>query len=622
MSEEIRFITLKNNGAFNVKIRVNGGSKSYDFGSTFPVGQEKTVDLAEATKSIKEGDVVWLEAVVSWGKNNKAKQRFIYRKSSNKIAMYSIKGTTLDNTLSYNGLADKYTQITTPIRGLSLKNDGGFVARIRVHGTFGTYNVNHDICKGQERIIDLAEIFGKIKDGDEVWLETVVKAGYNKTASQRFIYRKSSSIIARYSIKGTTLNNTLAYNSLLSNYFNVISKPIRFVSLKNDGGFVARIRIHGSFGSHDISSDICISEEKRIDLTDYAKIANGNDVWLEVVVKGGTNNTARERFIYQKTSDNKACYSISGATLTNSLSYKGIYKVCTVPSISVLKDSIMNKIRDWANRNTSVWAGIEKKEIVEGLKLIVEKYYSTNKYTVHQTDYQSGGPVCTYIDQGTGFSICGPVAIMFALAKYNISTFVDVIIQLYETGSLMGYNVRSDLRNLEKDNNKIEEKYSCDDPDIANVCWMFQSSLAQKESIFGITLNSTAISLHTRFGEMKDNVNFVFNATNVKQQLLAAWSTTSKAINNLNEWEQYMKNSGMVLWEMHSDALDNIVKGTNKFYTHIDVHDLHWVVINDFKKTDKDVTIDLHSWGKLYRITVSHSEFQKMSYSALLFINK
>jgi len=244
-------------------------------------------------------------------------------------------------------------------------------------------------------------------------------------------------------------------------------------------------------------------------------------------------------------------------------------------------------------------------------------YYDTNKYT----DYQAGGKV-SYIDQGKNFNICGPVAIMFALAKYNISTFADVIIQLYETGSLMGYNVPSDLRNLEKNTNRIEEKYKCDKDSIANVCWMFQSSLAQKESIFGITLNSTCISLHTRFGEMIDNVNFAFNATNVKHQSLVAWSTTNKAINNLNEWEQYLKNFGMVLWEMHGDALNNIVNGTNNSYTHIDVHDLHWVVVTNFEKTEKYVTIDLHSWGKLYRITVSHSEFQKMSYSAILFINK
>ena len=101
--EEIRWISLKNNGGFVVKMRIHG-SGEYESGGFFPIGQEKTVDLADAVGNIKDGDEVWLEAVVKLGKNNKAKQRFVYRRSSGNKAGYSIKGTTLNNSLSYNGI--------------------------------------------------------------------------------------------------------------------------------------------------------------------------------------------------------------------------------------------------------------------------------------------------------------------------------------------------------------------------------------------------------------------------------------------------------------------------------------------------------------------------------------
>ena len=102
--EPIRYISLKNNGGFAVSIRVKGGSASFESGS-FPVGQERTLDLAGAGGKINDGDTVYLEAVVKLGKNNTASERFIYRKTSNKKARYSIKGAPLSNSLSYNGIS-------------------------------------------------------------------------------------------------------------------------------------------------------------------------------------------------------------------------------------------------------------------------------------------------------------------------------------------------------------------------------------------------------------------------------------------------------------------------------------------------------------------------------------
>lgn len=629
ISEPIRWISLKNNGGFNVSIRINGGSKSFETGS-FPLGQERILDLADAVGKINDGDEVWLEAVVKGGNNNTAKQHFVYRKSSNKKASYTIKGTTVDNTMPYNGISDYYTKMSEPIRGISLKNNGGFVANMRIRKESESYNVGQDICVGQEQTIDLAEAIGKIKDGDEVWLEAVVKAGTNNTAKQRFIYRKSSNNRACYAINGTTLNNTMSYKGT-EGYYIKMSDPIRCISLKNVGGFVARITVKGGSRSYNVSQDICVAQEKRIDLADAVGIIkDGDEVWLEAVVKGGKNQTARQRFVYRRSSDNKACYTISGSTQINTLSYNGTFKVGVLPTTPATNIGIISKINDWERKKTGcAWPGIEKSEVVNGLRAITNYYFgNTNKYTKYRDlNSQSTTNFYSGIDQGLGFQTCGPTAVMFYLAKLNISTFVDVITTLYETGSLMGYNVPYNLRKIESDTNEIEKKYECYPEDVANVCWMFEASLAQKESVLDMNIEFSGwekfekvLRMHTRPEEMVNDINYVFNATNVKHQYMATWSTVNKALDNLNVWIEYLKKTGSVMWLMHANVLKKLRGDTGDFsYNHVELNDLHWVVVSNVQKTATSVTIDLHSWGRLYRITVSHEEFRKMTYGAVLF---
>lgn len=622
MNQEIRWISLKNNGGFVARIRVHGAG-SYNVNKDIRLGEEKVVDLADAVGSIRDGDEVWLEVVVKAGKNNKAKQRFTYRKSSNLQATYSIKGTTLNNKMSYNGIVENYIKIAQPIRAISLKNSGAFVVRIRIKTWHDSYNQGQDICVGQDKTFDLAETYGGIKEGDEVWLEAVVTAGYNNIPKQHFIYSKTSSMRASFSIKGTTLNNSIAYNGLES-YYTIVSQPIRFVTLKNNGGFVARIRVRGEHGSYTLPNDIRLGEEKRIDIANAGvSIKEGDQVWLETVVVGGANNTGRQRFTYKRSADNKACYSISGTTQINSLSYNGTHKIGVYPFSVFTEVELIRKIDTWDSRRTAcAWPGIEKSEIVHGLKKIVSLYFKSNQYTnFKDLDVSSGnGYNDTLVCQGKGYPICGPVAVMFYLAKLNMSTFIDTITSLYETGSLMGYNVPSELRQLEKYANKVEDKYYCEDPYAANVCWMFQASLAQKESISDIELDPSAVKMHTRHNEMEDDLKFVFNTSSEKLQQLASWATESKALDNLKEWESYLKDNGTVFWMMHSTPLKNKRDNNNDSYTHLRLTDLHWVVVLSAKRNaDGNIELVLHSWNVVYKLTVSKDEFQKMSYLAVLF---
>jgi hypothetical protein len=285
------------------------------------------------------------------------------------------------------------------------------------------------------------------------------------------------------------------------------------------------------------------------------------------------------------------------------------------------QESLLSKIEDWSNRRTSsAWTGISKKDIAEGLKQIVNYYFGTSKkYTVfrvcdgnsNRTDYFTG------VDQGSGFSICGPVAAMFYLAKYNMNTFVDVTTTLYEYGTLLTYRVPERLRTL-KDNSKVKSLYKCYPSVVAGVCWMFQASLAQKEAISDVDFGSSCVTTHTRPNEMFSDVKFLFGSKDVKKQGLTSWITVGYAKDNLKEWINYLKKSGTVFWCMHATVLKNLRNGENESYSHAGITDLHWVVVLGIQKTTSGVTFDLHSWGKLYRITVSYDEFQKMSYSAIL----
>ena len=166
--EEIRWVSLKNSGALvaEIVIKSNSGAE-YCFEKDITAGVERTVDIADAGGKFKDGDIVYLEVNVVWGKNRTASQRFVYRKASNKRARYTIAGGTLTARLSYQGLISQYTKIAEPIRFLSLKVEkAGFYSRIHVKGGSSTYNDPENITVGEERILDLSKAGGKIQDGD------------------------------------------------------------------------------------------------------------------------------------------------------------------------------------------------------------------------------------------------------------------------------------------------------------------------------------------------------------------------------------------------------------------------------------------------------------------------
>lgn len=333
--EEIRWISLKNEGGFVARIRVKGGKDSYNQGKDIRKGESKSVDLADAVGIINDGDEVWLEAFVVAGKNNKAKERFIYRKESNNVACYTISGTTLSNKMSLKKMDEKFpVTAPDPINAYRLSNKGNFVTRIRVHVkhadlSIESYNHNKDICLKDDRSLNLANA-GIVREGDLVYLEAYVAGGKNKSAKESFVYKANANRKANYSINGTTLDNRLIFDGFESTESSSgMVGDIRWLTLKNNGGFVARIRIHaihadGTSNSYNVKKDITLGFSRKLDLSDTnGVVREGDTVWLEVYVKWGKNRKASERFVYKKDSKFNASYSIKGGTLDSKLSFDG-----------------------------------------------------------------------------------------------------------------------------------------------------------------------------------------------------------------------------------------------------------------------------------------------------------
>lgn len=110
---------------------------------------------------------------------------------------------------------------------------------------------------------------------------------------------------------------------------------MRYMKLKNKGGFVARIEIQYKEKKSDSQGnisydaewkswhsdgyrDICAAAERTVDLND-SNIPDGSQVRLKAIVKLGSDRVSEEQYIYNKTSSKSAVYEISGTTLINKL---------------------------------------------------------------------------------------------------------------------------------------------------------------------------------------------------------------------------------------------------------------------------------------------------------------
>ena len=150
------------------------------------------------------------------GKDKTAKESFVYAPDSIQNAKYSIKGTTLSNSLKFEGIIGKDPVQVAPqfpeVGSFKLINKGNFVARMQVvhsdpnTGKTAIYEPSgyHDICKYAERTIDLSRV-SEIKNGEIVTLRAFVVLGKDVEATETYTFKKGSGVMATYEISGTTL---------------------------------------------------------------------------------------------------------------------------------------------------------------------------------------------------------------------------------------------------------------------------------------------------------------------------------------------------------------------------------------------------------------------------------
>ncbi|HEY0604321.1 MAG TPA: hypothetical protein VGD58_15480 [Herpetosiphonaceae bacterium] len=95
---------------------------------------------------------------------------------------------------------------------MSLKNQGGFVARIMFsylleNGEKRLSEHTGDITLGQTKTVDPGDL--GVPDGSVVWMYVFVVWGRDNEAKRAFLYEKGNPNTAHYSISGTTLDNEL-----------------------------------------------------------------------------------------------------------------------------------------------------------------------------------------------------------------------------------------------------------------------------------------------------------------------------------------------------------------------------------------------------------------------------
>jgi hypothetical protein len=117
---------------------------------------------------------------------------------------------------TYRGSADQQewgeTMPLQKIGKMSLKNSGGFVARVQFSymddsGEKHLTNQGGDVDLGQTTTVDPADL--SVPDGSLVYMHVFVVWGTDNEARRAFVYEKGNTSVANYNISGTTLNNDL-----------------------------------------------------------------------------------------------------------------------------------------------------------------------------------------------------------------------------------------------------------------------------------------------------------------------------------------------------------------------------------------------------------------------------
>ena len=392
-------------------------------------------------------------------------------------------------------------------------------------------------------------------------------------------------------------------------------------TLANNGGFMVKIHItaiHANGKGDSFTSDSFSKyNTKTVYLKDCKSFQEGDIVQLEAHVVGGRNRKAKDSFIFSRTANTNAKYSVKGTTLIikDSLKFEGLEALEVIrndPENDIMPTDPIEKALYIFEKSSvaGCWDKISKKDVIQGIRNIfwgtAESARGINitfdKVMDDTSKYQD---VKDNIIQGQ-YPICGATAIMYDFVHKKPEKFVKCMQDLYEKGSfeaVKGHKITAGkkLRSYEVNYDKYIDK----DRNSSCVCWMLQATICQNMNKVFKDINPKfpigSVTMSTLYSGIKKMCTDLLGYRHVSFKSADRASYIKDTLKPL--WLDALKKKGTVFMLYSSSDLEN---NTKKF----NASNWHWVPCYDFKFDDENLSIVYHSWNKMKRIkTLSIEEF-------------
>ena len=410
-------------------------------------------------------------------------------------------------------------------------------------------------------------------------------------------------------------------------------RELRIVAFENACPFEVNLKIKaGAEATILVDQTIRAKGKKTFDLETLATMENGVEFWLEVEAAedtivayyaGASRELDRvrpaaarsvikksERFEYQEISNDMATVKARARRAVASLrSFRaGIQprKTGTKVTAGILKDVfslfvgesvilgsdpasmvtrkvIETRISTWEKKECkSVWPGIEKRDIVKGLRGLAKEYRSPRKGT-----FMVNGKLNRIYELSVhpgNFNewMSGPAAVMYSSAKNNFLFFINLVITLYEEGTLGYFEVPEALR---KASTRIDQRFGGKYPELN---WMFQASLAQ--SCSGTPIGPDVKSMVPFYaGQMKEAL-YILDAQDINIEPLS------------------VKKVG-VLPDLIGETVGKLLEGQGVFWESEKGYPDPWRVVLEIAYRDNGVDIVYFTNGQVVSKTVLNVSF-------------
>lgn len=221
-------------------------------------------------------------------------------------------------------------------------------------------------------------------------------------------------------------------------------------SLANNGSFMAKIHIktiHSSRKEVSFTSD-CFrkGKTKTVYINDCKGFQEGDIVQMEAQVPGGKDRAAKETFIFSRSANVNAKYSVKGTSLIikNSLKFEGLENLggsgTNTGTNTTPTDPVEKALYNFEKSSVAgCWSKILKQDVINGIKNIlwgagsagngINKIFGAVMNSPATESFASDNLI-----QGS-YPICGSTAIMYDFVHKNPEKFVKCMQDLYEKGS-------------------------------------------------------------------------------------------------------------------------------------------------------------------------------------------